>query len=64
MESSDSQKLISVMNENTKSIKDNDLQGLVPLTEGVKPISCKWIFKNKRDPKGNMERYNEYCAYM
>ena len=23
----------------------------------MKPIGCKWIFKTKRDPKGNKERY-------
>ena len=23
----------------------------------MKPIGCKWIFKNKRDSKGNVERY-------
>ena len=23
----------------------------------MKPISCKWIFKTKRDSKGNVERY-------
>ena len=30
---------------------------LVPLPEGVKPIGCKWIFKTKRDSKGDVERY-------
>ena len=25
--------------------------------EGVKPIDCKWIFKTKRDSKGNIVRY-------
>ena len=23
----------------------------------MKPIGCKWIFKTKRDSKGDMERY-------
>ena len=27
------------------------------MAEGVKPIGCKWIFKTKRDSKGNIVRY-------
>ena len=27
------------------------------MPEGVKPIGCKWIFKTKRGPKGNIVRY-------
>ena len=45
------------MNEAIKSMKDNDVGDLVPLPEGVKPIGCKWIFKTKRDSKGDVERY-------
>ena len=40
-----------------KSMKFNDVWDLVELPEGVKPIGCKWIFKTKRDSKGNVERY-------
>ena len=35
----------------------NDVRDLVQLPEGSKPIGCKWIFKTKRDLKGNIERY-------
>nr|XP_029148837.1 uncharacterized protein LOC114925379 [Arachis hypogaea] len=45
------------MKEEMKSMKDNDVWDLVELPEGVKPIGCKWIFKTKRDSKGNVERY-------
>ena len=38
-------------------MKDNDVWDLVPLPEGVKPICCKWIFKTKRDSKGDVEIY-------
>ena len=41
-------------------MKDNDVWDLVPFPEGVKPIGCKWIFKTKRDLKGDVERY-EAC---
>ncbi|KAJ4713114.1 Retrovirus-related Pol polyprotein from transposon TNT 1-94 [Melia azedarach] len=57
IESSNSQKWIDAMNEEIKSIKDNDVWDLVPLPEGVKPIGCKWIFKTNRDSKGDVERY-------
>ena len=40
-----------------KSMKDNDVWDLVSLLEGVKPIGCKWIFKTKRNLKGDVERY-------
>ena len=57
MDSSNSQKWIDAMNEEMKSMKDNDIWDLVPLPEGAKHIYYKLIFKVKRDSKGNMERY-------
>ena len=57
LESSKSQEWIDAMNEEIKSMKDNDVWDLVPLPENVKPIGCKWIFKTKRDSKGDVERY-------
>ena len=45
------------MNEEMKSTHDNDVWDHVELPEGLKPIGCKWIFKTKRDSKGNKERY-------
>ena len=45
------------MNEEMKSMKENDVYDLVPLPEGAKPIGCKWIFKTKRESKGDLERY-------
>jgi len=57
MQGSNSQKWIDAMNEEYKSMQDNKVWELVPLPEGAKPIGCKWIFKTKRDSKGNVERY-------
>ena len=57
MESSKSQKWIDAMNEEIKSMKDNDVWALVPFPKGTKSISYKWIFKTKRDSKGDVERY-------
>ncbi|KAK6151021.1 hypothetical protein DH2020_015953 [Rehmannia glutinosa] len=45
------------MNEEIKSMRDNDVWELVSLPEGVKPIGFKWIFKIKRDSRGNVKRY-------
>ncbi|RDX94463.1 hypothetical protein CR513_23159, partial [Mucuna pruriens] len=45
------------MKDELKSMQDNDVWDLVELPEGVKPIGCKWIFKTKKDSKGNIERY-------
>nr|KAJ0220159.1 hypothetical protein LSAT_V11C200069570 [Lactuca sativa] len=57
MQSSNSQKWIDAMNEEYKSMQDNKVWDLIPLPEGTKPIGCKWIFKTKRDSKGNVERH-------
>ena len=57
MQDSDSKKWIDAMNEEYKSMQNNQVWNLVPLPEGKKPIGCKWIFKTKRDSEGNVERY-------
>ena len=60
MESSNSQKWIDAMNEEIKSMKDNDVWDIILFPEGAKLIGCKWIFKTKRDSKGNVERYKAH----
>ena len=62
IQSSDSQKWIDAMNEEYKSMQDNDARDLYPLFEGMKPIGCKWIFKSKRDSKGDIERYKAHLV--
>ena len=57
MESSNFQKWIDAMNEEIKSMKDNDACDLVLLPKGAKPIGCIWIFKTKKDSMGGVERY-------
>ena len=44
------------MKDEMRSMKDNEVWDLVELPEGVKLIGCKWIFKTKKDSKGNIER--------
>lgn len=57
MQSQNSQKWIEAMDDKMKSMYDNKVWDIVSLPEGVKPVGCKWIFKIKRDSKGNVERY-------
>ena len=57
LQSFNAHKWIDAMNEEMKSVHDNDVWDLVRLPERLKPIGCKWIFKTKRDSKGNKERY-------
>ena len=45
------------MEEELKSMKDNEVWDLVELPKGIKTIGCKWIFKTKHDSKGNVKRY-------
>ena len=57
IQSSNSQKWIDAMNEEYKFMQDNDVWDIFPLPEDVKLIGCKWIFKTKRDSKGDVEGY-------
>ena len=57
LQSSNSHKWIDAMKDEMKSMGDNDVWDLVELPKSAKPIGCKWIFKTKRDSKGNVERY-------
>ncbi|KAL6320066.1 hypothetical protein AAG906_004463 [Vitis piasezkii] len=62
-QSSDSEKWIEAMKDEMKSMKDNGVWDLVKFHKGVKPIGCKWIFKTKRDSKGNIIRYKARLIY-
>ena len=57
MESDDSSKWMKAMNEELKSMANNDVWDLIELPNSCKPVSCKWVFKTKRDTKGNIERF-------
>ena len=45
------------MIDELESMKKNDVWDLVELPNGAKPVGCKWVFKTKLDPNGNVERY-------
>jgi len=55
-----SSKWSNAMKDELKSMKDNDVWDLVELPKRKKPIGCKWVFKTKRDLKGNVEKYKEH----
>ena len=35
----------------------NDVWTLVDSPEEIKPIGCKWVYKKKRGPDGNVEMF-------
>ncbi|RDX73747.1 hypothetical protein CR513_46598, partial [Mucuna pruriens] len=45
------------MKDKMKSMQNNDIWDHDELPKGVKHISCKWLFKTKKDSKGNIKRY-------
>ncbi|KAD3337387.1 hypothetical protein E3N88_32907 [Mikania micrantha] len=45
------------MTDELDSMKKNDVWDLVELPNGVKHVGCKWVFKTKLDPNGNIERF-------
>jgi uncharacterized protein YqgQ len=49
LENVNSHKWFKAMDEEIKSMYDNKVWDIIPLPKSVKPISCKWIFKSKKD---------------
>lgn len=48
---------LAAMEDELKSMKDNNVWDLVELPQGVKAVGCKWVYKTKLDSSGNIERY-------
>ena len=48
---------LSAMHEELASMSHNDVWDLVELPVGCEPVGCKWVFKTKRNPNGEIERY-------
>jgi transposase InsO family protein len=57
IEGNNSVKWIDAMNDELKSMDQNKVWDIVELPKGYKTVGCKWVFKTKRDSKGNIERY-------
>jgi transposase InsO family protein len=45
------------MEEEMTALRQNQTWELVPKPNGVKPISCKWVYKVKTKADGSIERY-------
>nr|GEW94139.1 putative Gag-Pol polyprotein [Tanacetum cinerariifolium] len=45
------------MEDEMNSMSKNNFWELVELPKGAKLVGCKWVFKTKLDPNGNIERY-------
>jgi len=45
------------MDTEMETLKKNKAWKLVALSDGKKPVSCKWVFKVKYKVDGTVERY-------
>jgi hypothetical protein len=50
----DSEKWLRVVESEIESMHDNQVWNLVDPIDGVRPISCNWVFKKKMDKDGNV----------
>ena len=48
---------IDAMKDEMTSMSQNKVWISVYLLDGCRPIGCKWVFKTKRNAKGQTERY-------
>lgn len=62
MESPNAQKWWDASQAEYNSLIENETWELVPLPEGRKKVSCKWVFKVKRDKDGNIDRYKGHLV--
>jgi hypothetical protein len=57
MRSAHSSKWLEVMEDEMKSMSSNDVWDLVEIPKGAKTVGCKWVYKIKRNSRGNIEKY-------
>ena len=57
MRSTEASKWQEAMEDELKSMSTNKVWDLENIPEGAKTVGCKWVYKVKRDSKGNIERY-------
>jgi hypothetical protein len=54
MRSAHSSKWLEAMEDEMKSMSPNDVWDLVEIPKGAKTVGCKWVYKIKRDSRGNI----------
>jgi hypothetical protein len=47
----------TTMNEEYRSLMENDNWDLVPLPKGIKLVICKWVYRTKYASDGSVERH-------
>ncbi|KAK1613668.1 hypothetical protein QYE76_019185 [Lolium multiflorum] len=52
------------MEDELKSMGSNNVWDLVEVPNGAKRVGCKWIYKTKYDPKGNIERKRIHQSHL
>ena len=57
MESEYSSEWLNAMKDEMKSMSINDVWDLVEIPKGAKIVGSKWVYKTKRDSKGDVERF-------
>jgi hypothetical protein len=57
MRSVHSSKWLEAMEDEMKSMNSNGVWDLEETPKGAKTVGCKWVYKIKRDSKGNVERF-------
>ncbi|GJS27936.1 putative zinc finger, CCHC-type containing protein [Tanacetum coccineum] len=50
------------MEDELNLMSKNNVWKLAELPKGVKPVGCKWVFKNKIAPNGNIKRYKAHLV--
>jgi hypothetical protein len=58
----DSEKWLGAMESEIESIHDNQVWNLVDSIDGVRPISCKWVFKKKMNKDRNVHIYKAWLV--
>ena len=57
MRSVNSSKWTAAMEDEMKSMSANKVWDLEEIPKGAKIVGCKWVYKIKRDSRGNVERF-------
>jgi len=57
MEDEHSSEWFKAMEDEIKSMSTNDVWNLAEIPKGAKMVGCKWVYKTKRDSRGNIERF-------